>query len=104
MRRVGHVVERHEPGAVADGGGSRLRASSMARLVLPIPPGPVSVTSRWSSSSVVERGELRRAPDERRQPIGQVAVGRLATRSGGNSVRQPGNVELEQVLRRPGCP
>ena len=47
-------------------------ASSTARRVLPIPPVPVSVTSRLSAHSAIERGELALAADDRAQRGRQV--------------------------------
>ena len=47
----------------------------------------------------IELGELRRTPDEGRQPVGQVAIGRPGDPDRRELGAQPGDVELEQVLR-----
>ena len=54
----------HAPSAYS---ASTARAASVATLVLPMPPAPVMVTSRASSSSARERLDLVVAPDEGRR-------------------------------------
>ena len=94
---VGDAVERHEPGAVRQ---RRLAAprelDREAGLADPAGSGqrhqPVVV------EQPIERGEISRTPDERRQPVGQVAIGRTGDPDRWELGAQPGNVELEQVL------
>ena len=113
-RRTARSRARPRPGTslgTVDGGEARrtrrrpgtraasARAVSIARLVLPMPPGPVSVTSRASRTSVPR---ARRAPRRARGTTSGDRAGcrraRPAVRSGGKSDGRPGDVELAQAL------
>ncbi len=72
----------------------------MARLVFPMPPGPVSVISRAVPASSVDRGQLRVPSEEARQPIGQIARHASGGTRRGEVRRQALDRQLEQPLRR----
>ena len=69
-------------------------------MVLPVPPGPVSVSRRDSRKQPFERLELHLATDERGQALRAVGqAGSTPLRRGGKSLGRPGDLELEQRLR-----
>ena len=73
------------------------RASSRARVVLPVPPGPVSVSRPRLAEEPVEGLELLLAPDERRQALR--AAGRPAPTAAAQRrelAGQAGCLQLEQ--------
>ena len=79
-------------------------AARSASRVLPVPPGPVSVTSRTSASSRRSRIACELARRGRRTP--DAAVGRLFGRrsrvaSGGNSAGRPGRTSWKRRSGRP---
>ena len=76
---------------------ARLAATCSARRVLPVPPGPVSVSSRGSSRSARDLVELALAPHERRQLRRQV-VGPRVERA---DRREVGGQAVDHELRDP---
>ncbi len=61
------------------------RATASARLVLPIPPGPTRLTSRWAPSAVRSRLSSSSRPTSRGSRRGRLPRWRSAVRSGGCS-------------------
>ena len=81
------------------------RANPTASRVLPDPPGPVNVTSRTPG----EDSNAANSASSPSRPTSEVAgTGRLDAApndfTAANSVSQPGDVQLEQVLGRRRCP
>ena len=60
-------------------------AASTARLVLPVPPGPVSVTSRLERDRLAHLFQLGAAADETAQPLPQIACCRRSRGRPGRS-------------------
>ena len=83
-------------------------ATSIARRVLPTPPGPVSVTRRTSGSSqqVADGRDLPLPPDQRRERDGQRADA-VAGRGGGHDAKAPESAVFRVVVggnaTRPGA-
>ena len=122
QRRVADRFERHEPDAVRELVGRRAPATCSDSRVLPVPPGPVRVSSRVvpssspaSASSLVpadERGELGRqvvGPGveraQRREVAGQAIDHELGQALGRAQVLQPMVPEVAEgdaVRQRPG--
>ena len=69
---------------------ARRRAVSSARLDLPIPPGPVRVTSRPASSSSASSAISASRPTKLVIRSGRSPMTAAPVRSGGNSLRRPG--------------
>ena len=98
--RPGRVAQRREideEDAIGIAVESLGRRSACASRVLPVPPGPVSVTSRTPSvQGAAARGYL---PSRPMSGVGWTWQVRrdaaAASRSGGKSVREPGRDELE---------
>ena len=73
-------------------------ARPSARRVFPVPPGPVNVTSRWSTEQGLELGDLSLASDEARQRAPQVAARRVERAERREIVGQALDEELMDVL------
>ena len=80
-RRTSHAPSAKEA--------ARRRAVSMARRVLPAPPGPVSVTSADSSSRRSSVSSSRSRPTKLVSRLGRFPTGPSAAASGGKSEGRP---------------
>ena len=80
-RRAGSRIESSATKNAPSGSSpARMLAASVASLVLPDPPGPVSVSTRVSRERVGDLLELALPPDERADRNGHVALGQRPPR------------------------
>ena len=82
-------LERDEEDAVRDSRSAALAATWSDSRVLPVPPGPVSVTSRFAASSAPASASSRSRPTNDVSCVGRLFGRASSERSGGNSIRSP---------------
>ena len=74
-------------------------AACRARRVLPVPPGPVRVSSRWAASSAATSASSRSRPTKLVSCRGRLCGSASSERRGGKSPGTPGRQQLEHALR-----
>ena len=102
------VVSRRTSHAPSGTRSAQRRASSIAKRVLPVPPGPVRVTRRASSNSASSAANSRSRPTKVVSRDGRLPVGWSAACSGGKSDGRPSTtswwIGSARSMSRSRCP